>query len=87
MTGCPPAANMDCMKADDLTREQARVLCERVNEMAIYLMRLRKRMYELKFPEDDPLYFLVGEARAAVHALWLDLHSRSASGIIRPPAV
>ncbi len=73
------------MKADDLTREQAHVIADRVAEMARYLLRLRKRMYELGFPEDDTLYELTGEARHHVHMLWLDLHGRSASGISKPP--
>jgi hypothetical protein len=42
-------------------------------------------MHELGFPEDDQLYELVGEARHHTHMLWLDLHGRSASGIIQPP--
>jgi hypothetical protein len=82
---CELTGYAEGMKADDLTREQAHVIADRVAEMARYLLRLRKRMYELGFPEDDTLYELTGEARHHVHMLWLDLHGRSASGISKPP--
>jgi hypothetical protein len=50
------AAIVTSMQSDDLTRDQARALFERVSPMLNYLVRLRKRMVQRHFDGDDQLY-------------------------------
>jgi hypothetical protein len=42
------------MRSDDLTREQARAIKEKIAPMLGYLNRLKKRMDRRKFPHDAP---------------------------------
>ena len=75
------------MNADELTREQARLLFDAIQPMLLYLVRLEKRIVRRKFPPDDKLRVLVSRARAAIYDLRQELHQRSASGMMRklPP--
>jgi hypothetical protein len=43
------------MTSDDLTAEQASKLYEALFPHVNYLLRLKKRWEDLRFPEDDPL--------------------------------
>ena len=71
------------MDSDDLTREQAYQLYQRVSGMLTYLVKVERRMAKRKFPPDDELRVLVANARTAVYDLRQNLHERSASGIMR----
>jgi hypothetical protein len=64
------------MKAEQVTRRQARVLHARVSEMRMYLCRLRSRMTKRGFVPDDPLFELVKKAEQAIGELYVDLDVR-----------
>lgn len=55
------------MDSDYLTAEQAAALYTALFDHLNYLWRVKRRMEELRFPEDDPLY---RATRAAYDALW-----------------
>jgi hypothetical protein len=65
------------MDSDDLTHEQARLICERVDWMRRYLLKLRKRMISNGLPADHPLHDKIGEVQGPLFKLWVDLHYRS----------
>jgi hypothetical protein len=73
------------MDSSDLTREQLQAMDDRLQATAVYLAKLQRRMFELGFPKDDTLYFLVGDARSAMHCLCQDLHGRTAKGVMPHP--
>lgn len=51
-----------------------------------YLARLRRRMEEVGFVAEDPLFRLVNKVYEALHELYNELHYRScASGVGREP--
>jgi hypothetical protein len=55
------------MNSHDLTPAQASKLYSELFGHVKYLLRLRKRMEDLRFPHDDPLYVA---ATAAYDAAW-----------------
>jgi hypothetical protein len=55
------------MDSDHLTTKQAATLYAGLFDHLNYLLRLKRRTEELRFPEDDPLYL---STRAAYDALW-----------------
>ena len=77
------------MRSDDLTREQARALKNKLAPMLGYLNRLAKRMTRRRFPPDDPLLLEVCRAAAAMHELNVSVHYLScgcvSSGYPEPP--
>ena len=62
------------MRSDDLSKEQARALKNKIGPMLNYLCRLQRRMRYRGFLESDPLLQRVVEASNAVHALHVELH-------------
>lgn len=55
------------MVSDQLTAEQASELYGGLFRHVNYLLRLKRRMEDLRFPHDDPLYVA---ATAAYDAAW-----------------
>ncbi len=73
------------VKSDDLTTDQAQVICDRIGPFVGYLHDLRERMVKRGFPDDDPLLKLVSETHDKAHHLAMDLHYRSCqTGVWRP---
>jgi hypothetical protein len=68
------------MKADDVTRAQARAIFLKVKPTADYLTRLRLRMGKRGFSDGDPLWELVRDAERALHLLRADTECRSIDG-------
>ena len=62
------------MQSDDLTREQARALKNKLQPMLGYLNRLKKRMHNRGFPSDDELLQAVCKAEMAMHELHVATH-------------
>jgi hypothetical protein len=62
------------MRSDDLTREQARALKNKLAPMLGYLSRLRKRMAYRGFTQDDELLQAVQKAEMAMHELHVAVH-------------
>jgi hypothetical protein len=80
------------MRADDLTRAQARAIKNKLGPMVAYLKRLGKRMSDRNFPEDDPMRVMVVAALKAMYELHAEVTCRSMDGkglndIPKPPAV
>jgi hypothetical protein len=68
------------MRADDLTRAQARALKNKLTPMVDYLNRLGKRMSNRGFPADDPAMVLVTNALKAMYELQTEMQCRSIDG-------
>jgi hypothetical protein len=62
------------MRAEDLTREQARALKNKLQPMLSYLGRLKDRMRRRGFVADDRLLAAVCRAEDAIHALSVEVH-------------
>jgi hypothetical protein len=62
------------MRSDDLTRDQARALKNKLGPMLGYLNRLKKRMNNKGFPPDDELLRAVCKAEMAMHELHVATH-------------
>ncbi len=80
------------MRADDLTRAQARALKNKLGPMVAYLNRLGKRMSDRNFLADDPMRVMVVAALKAMHELHAEVTCRSMDGkglddTRKPPAV
>lgn len=65
------------MTSDDLTAEQASRLYEALFPHVNYLLRLKKRLEDLRFPQDDPLRVAASEAYEAAWNLSQKAHSLS----------
>ncbi len=65
------------MDSHELTVEQASQLHTALFSHLNYLLRLKKRMQELRFPDDDPLYLSVTAAYDAVWRLRQQTHGLS----------
>jgi hypothetical protein len=65
------------VQADDLTREQAAALKNKLRPMLDYLGRLNKRLSSRGFPENDPLRVMVSGALTSMHQLFTEVHCRS----------
>ena len=68
------------MRADDLTRAQARALKNKLTPMVDYLNRLGKRMSNRGFPDDDLALALVTNALKAMYELQTEMQCRSIDG-------
>ena len=62
------------MQAEDLTREQARAIKNKLQPMLSYLGRLKDRMRRKGFVADDRLLAAVCRAEDSVHALSVEVH-------------
>jgi hypothetical protein len=62
------------MKSDDLTPDQARALKNKLQPMLGYLNRLKHRMRQRGFLNDDPLLSAVCRAEDAMHELHVQIH-------------
>src|SRR3954466_7243574 len=62
------------MRREDLTREQAEAIKQKIRPMLAYLNRLKKRMNDRKFPHNDPLFNEVVDAADALHKLNVSIH-------------
>jgi hypothetical protein len=62
------------MKCDDLTRDEARALKNKLQSMLGYLRRLKRRMVRRGFLNGDPLLDSVVRAENAMHALIVEVH-------------
>ena len=65
------------MTSDDLTAEQASRLYEALFPDVNYLLRLKKRLEDLRFAEDDPLLLAAAKAYDAAWELRQETHRRS----------
>jgi hypothetical protein len=65
------------MTSDDLTAVQASRLYEALFPHVNYLLRLKKRLEELRFAEDDPLLVAAAKAYDAAWELSQEAHRRS----------
>jgi hypothetical protein len=65
------------MTSDDLTAEQASRLYEALFPHVNYLLRLKKRLEELRFADDDPLLVAATKAYQAAWELRQEAHRRS----------
>jgi hypothetical protein len=72
------------MDSSDLTRDQLHQLNAVIGRHLNYLARLRGRMEQVGFPDDDPLFRLVVDAENAIHRLRIELHYAACSGVGRP---
>jgi hypothetical protein len=80
------------MRADDLTRAQARAISNKLGPMVAYLNRLGQRMSDTNFPKDDPMRLMVVTALKAMYELHAEVTCRSMDGkglddLPKPPAV
>jgi hypothetical protein len=64
----------DSMRSEDLTREQAQAIKDKITPMLSYLNRLAKRMNQRRFPPDDRLMQAVGRAAQVMHELNVKVH-------------
>src|SRR6478735_7005031 len=62
------------MQSNDLTRDQARALKNKLHPMLGYLARVKRRMVRRGFLNDDPLLAAVVRAEDAMHALHVEVH-------------
>jgi len=62
------------MTSDDLTKQQAVAINDKVRPMLNYLYRLRTRMEQQAFPQDDALMAAVCRAYDAMHTLNVHSH-------------
>jgi hypothetical protein len=58
------------MRSSDLNQWQRHALKNKVRPMSEYLTKLRKRMANRGFRDDDPLWIAALKAERAVHALY-----------------
>ena len=65
------------MTSDDLTAEQASRLYEALFPHVNYLLRLKNRLEDLRFADDDPLRLAVTKAYEAAWELRQEAHRRS----------
>ena len=70
------------MQADDLTREQAAALKNKLRPMLNYLGQLKRRMTYRGFLRGDPLLDAVVHAKNAVHALHVQVHYLSCVDVV-----
>ena len=68
------------MSRVNLTREQARKLLEQMQPMCSYLYRVRERLQQLGFDEEDSLFRTTHAAYRAVQELTCEAHSESCKG-------
>jgi hypothetical protein len=61
------------MNSNDLTREQAEAISQKIGPMLGYMNRLKKRMNQV-FVRDDPLFAQVIDAADALHTLNVSIH-------------
>jgi hypothetical protein len=74
------------MTSDDLTAAEASRLYEALFPHVNYLLRLKKRLEELRFDDDDPLRLAATKAYEAAWELSQDAHRRSVrTGCSRGP--
>jgi hypothetical protein len=75
------------MKADEVTKRQARIVKAKLEPTLDYMTRLRQRMAQRGFDGDDTLMALVSDAERALQALCVDLLIRTEDGpTALPPA-
>jgi hypothetical protein len=72
------------MNSLNITKDQARRIAAALYPPTNYLVRLRNRMHERGFPQDDPLFVLVGNAYEALNHLRLYVNNLSCSGTWQP---
>jgi hypothetical protein len=70
------------MQADDLTREQAAALKNKLRPMLAYLGKLKRRMVQRGFLNEDPLLAGVVKAENELHALHVEVHYLSCGDVV-----
>jgi hypothetical protein len=70
------------MRSDDLTRDQARALKNKVQPMLGYLTRLHKRIAFKGFLPDDELLIAVCRAEMVMHELHVAVHYLASGDIV-----
>jgi len=70
------------MDSSNLTREQARVLKNKIGPMLAYLGRLNKRMTFKGFPREDPLLRLTAKAEMASHERHVATHYLACGDVV-----
>src|SRR3954447_17801180 len=70
------------MQADDLTREQAAALKNKLRPMLAYLGKLKRRMVQRGFFNEDPLLAAVVKAENELHALHCQVHYLSCGEVV-----
>jgi hypothetical protein len=72
------------MDRESIKKSQAAIINKSLFRNLNYLLRLRERMQQVGFPQDDKLYLLVCKAYDAVHALHIETHYLSCDGVGNP---
>jgi hypothetical protein len=72
------------MERDDIKRWQAAKISKSLQPSLGYLFRLRERMEKVGFLPSDPYFQLVSVAYNSMHALWVQTHYLSCTGVGRP---
>src|SRR4051812_3139240 len=70
------------MQADDLTRQEAAALKNKLRPMLGYLGKLKRRMVQRGFLSGDPLLDAMVQAENAVHALHVQVHYLSCGDVV-----
>jgi hypothetical protein len=70
------------MQADDLTREQAAALKNKLPPMLAYVGKLKRRMVQRGFLNEDPLLAAVVKAENELHALHCQVHYLSCGDVV-----
>ena len=73
------------MTQNNVKRSQAEKLYRALFPPTNYLVRLRRRMNELAFPPNDPLFELVCTAYESLNRLWNHAHTLSCAAVYGPP--
>jgi hypothetical protein len=73
------------MDRSSLTRDQAVALRDRIDPMVRFLFACRRRMAQLRFAEDGPMFQTVEAACCALHELRVALHCASVGREIGRP--
>jgi hypothetical protein len=74
------------MRCEELTREQADALKQKLRPMLRYLVRLKRRMTYKQFPPGDSLLRAVLRAESAMHELHVEVHYLSCGDVVGRPA-
>jgi hypothetical protein len=72
------------MNRDSIERWQSAKINKSLQLSVSYLLRLRKRMDEKRFPADDPYYQAVCRAYDAMQALYVATHYLSCDRVGQP---
>jgi hypothetical protein len=73
------------MDSQNLNRDQAEAIHDRLWPMMAHLLKLEDRMDGRDFPRDDKRYRLVKRAHDALHDVFFETHEMGCKGVGRRP--